>query len=105
MNDDDIETLRMRRQLWWSALIEGATLLMLVCIAVPLKHLAGSPEMVRVLGPVHGIAFIFYIWTSLNVAFGEGWSEWQLCRVLAAAFIPFGGFITARFIKTKLRTR
>lgn len=42
---------------------EGTTLLLLVLVAVPIKYLAGFPIATRIVGPVHGIAFLFYIWT------------------------------------------
>lgn len=56
--------LRRLRRLSW---IEGATLLLLVGVAVPLKRLAGWPDGVTLLGPVHGAAFLLYtglvLWT------------------------------------------
>jgi hypothetical protein len=36
------------------ALAEAATLLALVFVAVPLKHVAGLAEASRVFGPIHG---------------------------------------------------
>ncbi|WP_414445616.1 DUF3817 domain-containing protein [Burkholderia sp. 22PA0106] len=44
------------------SLVEGATLLLLVCVAVPLKHLAAFPPATRLMGPVHGVAFVLYTW-------------------------------------------
>lgn len=41
-----------------AGLFEGTTLLFLLLIAVPLKHLAGYPEIVSAAGPVHGLAFV-----------------------------------------------
>ena len=38
--------------------IEGVTLLTLIGIAVPLKHLAGEPMLVTLLGPLHGAVFL-----------------------------------------------
>ncbi len=35
-------------------LLEGISLLVLVGVAVPLKHLYHDPSLVRALGPVHG---------------------------------------------------
>ena len=44
----------------WAAVLEGVTLLVLLGIAVPLKHLAGVPNGVSWVGPVHGVAFMVY---------------------------------------------
>lgn len=94
--DNNSKVSPMRRFLVGAALLEGSTLLFLVTVAVPLKHLWGYPQMVSWFGPVHGVAFILYIWTALNVAMTEGWDNRRLRRVLAAAFIPLGGFVTVR---------
>jgi integral membrane protein len=46
------------RKLRIAGLIEGTTLLVLLLIAVPLKHIGGIPQFVSVMGPLHGAAFI-----------------------------------------------
>ncbi|WP_350009243.1 DUF3817 domain-containing protein [Pseudomonas sp. WHRI 8822A] len=87
------------RALIWAARFEGTTLLLLLCIAVPLKHLAGYPQLVSLLGPVHGVAFIIYVSITLKTATEHAWSSGVLLRVLFAALLPFGGFFTARFLQ------
>jgi len=84
--------------LQWIAMIEGITLLLLISIAVPLKHLAHLPLMVQLLGPIHGMMFILYLWSSINTAAEENWSKKHLIKVCCAAFIPFGGFIVSRLV-------
>lgn len=83
------------------SLVEGMTLLVLVGVAVPLKHLAGYPLLVSIVGPVHGLVFLFYLWVALNTIAGEGWSKGDIARVVLAAFIPGGAFLNAGFMKRK----
>jgi hypothetical protein len=45
------------RCLHWTSLTEGATLMLLVCLAVPLERMAGMPEFVSFIGPLHSAAF------------------------------------------------
>ncbi|WP_434652446.1 DUF3817 domain-containing protein [Pseudomonas sp. R3-56] len=97
MHNHDFNVSATRR-LRWMALFEGSTLLLLLGVAVPLKHLFGYPHAVSWLGPVHGVAFIIYIWLTLNVASAQGWSQSHLLRVVTAAFVPLGGFFTALFL-------
>ncbi|MGB0866086.1 MAG: DUF3817 domain-containing protein [Granulosicoccaceae bacterium] len=80
------------------ALIEGSTLLLLLFVAVPLKHKLGMPEAVSLLGPVHGMAFLLYI-LALISALGVGLID-SLKLVLGtiAAFIPFGSFVFERLM-------
>ena len=58
MNHQKMLQLRWLR---WASLAEGLTLVLLVCIAVPLKRMAGMPEFVSALGPLHGGAFLIYL--------------------------------------------
>lgn len=83
------------------ALIEGATLLALLGIAVPLKHLAGYPIAVTVMGPIHGAAFLLYFWMVFNVASSDGWTRGEIARLVVTAFVPFGALLTAGFLNRK----
>lgn len=87
------------RQLQWmraASLLEGTTLLALVLVAVPLKHLAGMPQATRIMGPIHGMAFLLYVWMLIRTVCAEGWPRSETMRLVIAAFIPFGAFINER---------
>jgi integral membrane protein len=89
------------RQLRIAALIEGCTLALLVCIAVPLKHLGGIPAATAIMGPIHGIAFIAYLWLIFSTRRELGWSNGEILRLLVPAFIPFGTFFNVGFLRRK----
>lgn len=89
------------RQMRRTSLFEGATLVALVCIAVPLKHVAGDPMLTSIMGPIHGIAFLIYMWTVIHVVSAGGWRKAEIARLVAAAFVPFGAFLTMRLLKRK----
>lgn len=86
---------RMRR----ASFAEGTTLLVLLLVAVPLKHLAGMPIGVRVMGPVHGLAFVFYFHTLIQTLSGGGWTRGQCVRMTLAAFVPLGTFFNERLLR------
>jgi len=75
------------------ALAEGISLLLLIGVAVPLKHFYGNPALVRALGPVHGLLFVLFVLNTLRVGVEYGWrfatTTW---KVLLACIIPFGTF-------------
>ena len=52
----------------------------------------------QVLGPLHGLLFIAYVLLALNLAPRAGWSAKTTLWVLAAAVIPFGGFVVDRWL-------
>jgi integral membrane protein len=73
--------------------IEGASLLVLLFIAMPLKYWAGLPEVVSVVGALHGAFFISYLLIIAYTTFKIRWSIlWALSAVIVA-FIPFGNII------------
>ncbi|MFC4314354.1 DUF3817 domain-containing protein [Steroidobacter flavus] len=101
MTTHSLARLRDLDHLRLAALFEGATLLALLTVAVPLKHLAGLPLAVSIAGPVHGLAFLVYLWLTINIAAGAEWSTRDLGRLLGAAFVPFGFVSTLRFIRRR----
>jgi integral membrane protein len=89
------------RNLRLVSFLEGATLVVLVCVAVPLKHLAGYPLATSVVGPIHGFAFLLYAWMLVQAVAGGGWTRDETLRCGIAAFIPFGAFLVAGLLKRK----
>ncbi len=73
--------------------VEGATLLILLLVAVPLKHLAGVPAAVSVMGPVHGVAFVAYLVALADNFAGGGWRPREMARVGLVALVPLGTFL------------
>lgn len=71
---------------------EGASFLILLCIAMPLKYLAGKPEMVRVVGMMHGLLFMLYILTLMQAKVEYGWSLKTMLLGMLASVVPFGPF-------------
>ncbi|HEU4538346.1 MAG TPA: DUF3817 domain-containing protein [Polyangiaceae bacterium] len=74
------------------ARLEGLSLLVLLGIAMPLKYLANMPLAVRVVGSLHGLFFVLYVF-AVGEAFTAG--RWRASRAfwaLVASVVPFGTF-------------
>jgi integral membrane protein len=84
-----------------AALAEGLTLLVLVLIAVPLKHVAGYAPATAIMGPIHGAAFLVYIGVMIDTVSGRKWPRREIVGIVAAAVIPFGAFFTLRLLARK----
>ncbi|MCU7556259.1 DUF3817 domain-containing protein [Macrococcus capreoli] len=82
--------------------LEGGSLLLLLGIAMPLKYFAGKPEVVTVIGSVHGFLFTVYVITLIMVTLKVKWPiKWPALGLLVA-FIPFGTFIYDHyFVRSK----
>ncbi|MEO0332007.1 MAG: DUF3817 domain-containing protein [Bacteroidota bacterium] len=75
------------------AILEGLTLLILVFVAVPLRHIFDYSAVSQVVGPVHGVLFLLFVFNTLSVGVEKGWKFSQTTwKVLLACFIPFGTF-------------
>ena len=72
---------------------EGTSLLLLLFIAMPLKYYAGKPEMVTIIGWIHGFLFVCYMLAALIVCLRYKWPFARLIVAFLAAFLPFGTFI------------
>lgn len=80
------------QRLRWMSWIEGGTLLLLVLVAVPLKRLAGLPEAVSVVGPIHGAAFVAYVVLVIWTVNSAPWRRTDALLLLVAAFVPLGAW-------------
>lgn len=96
-NEDLVQLRWMRR----ASLLEGGTLLLLVLVAMPLKHLAGLPQATTIMGPVHGMTFLLYVWMLIRTVSGGGWRRTDILRMAAAAFVPFGIFFTGAVLNRR----
>ena len=72
---------------------EGASFLVLLGVAMPLKYLAGWPMAVRVVGMAHGGLFLLYLIAVARAGRAAHWSVGIWLQALAAAVVPGGPFL------------
>lgn len=97
-SSDRFEELRQLGRMRAVSYLEGSTLLLLLGIAVPLKHFAGCPIATAIMGPAHGLAFVVYVWMLVQTWAGGEWSRADILRMFLAALIPFGAFWNERML-------
>jgi integral membrane protein len=78
------------------AYIVGVLLLVLVCVAMPLKYLAGKPLLVEIVGPTHGLLYMVYLAMSFDLAVRARWSLTRTVLVLLAGTVPGMSFVAER---------
>lgn len=99
MSDATDDTSKQLGRMRLASLLEATTLAILVFIAVPLKHAFGMPQAVSIMGPVHGLAFLFYLWMLIQSHFQFGWSAREWVRMVLCALVPLAGFVNERLLK------
>jgi integral membrane protein len=85
----DVHDPRMLRLV---SLLEGASFMVLLFIAMPLKYGFEQPEMVRWTGSIHGALFV---WCCIALADHALAARWKLRRFVWSVFlvtVPFGAF-------------
>jgi integral membrane protein len=85
-----------------AVLAEGITLLLLVGVAVPLRHLAGIRGATQIMGPIHGIAFVTCLWLLIEAASSGTLTLAEATRLLLAAVIPFGVIFSHQYLGQKI---
>ncbi len=93
MQTHPIKILRM------TGFLDGLSLLILLCIAIPLKYIWGIDTAVSIMGSIHGGIFIVYALAILYTAIRVNWSMLWSAAALLAAFVPLGNF----FLNVKLK--
>ncbi|MDO6389218.1 DUF3817 domain-containing protein [Pontibacter sp. BT731] len=72
---------------------EGISYLLLLGIAMPIKYMAGIPEVVKYTGWAHGLLFVLYMMSVLEVTLTHNWSIKKVAAAVVASLLPFGPFI------------
>jgi integral membrane protein len=83
--------------------VVGVLLILLVVVAVPLKHLAGIPEPVTVLGTAHGWLYALFFLSAVDLALRAKWTLKGSVIALVAGTIPFLSFLAERRVTRTMR--
>lgn len=79
-------------------LMEGISYLVLIGIAMPLKHIWDMPQFIYSTGMAHGLLFILYVFFVLLVTYQLKWSLNRCFWALFASLVPFGTFVADKRI-------
>lgn len=94
--DRSVERLRI------IGLVEGISFLVLMGIAMPLKYLAQMPVAVKYVGMIHGILFILYVLALGHATASRLWSPLKAMLLFVAAVVPFGTFVSDRWLRKQV---
>lgn len=75
------------------SIAEGISYILLLGVAVPLKRIAGIEDAVKYPGWVHGLLFIAYIFSLIDVAIARRWPIKWILLAFVASLLPFGPFV------------
>lgn len=85
------------------ALVEGCSFILLVCVGMPLKYLAGIPEPNWVIGAAHGGLFLLYVVLLFWAAISRKWPLWWTGVAFLASLLPIGTFLLDPSLRRELK--
>jgi integral membrane protein len=74
------------------AFLEGASLLLLLFFAMPMKYIFEQPIYVKHIGMGHGLLFIAYVILAFMLKMECNWNWKKFSIIAIASVIPFGTF-------------
>ncbi len=86
---------------YW-CLAEASTLLVLILVAVPLKHLADMSWAVSIMGPLHGTVFLGFCWNLVRLTASRELRAADALKLALAGSIPFGGLVSWKILSSNL---
>jgi integral membrane protein len=92
----------MNKKLSWlrkAGIAEGISFLVLLGIAMPLKYFLQQPMAVKIVGWIHGILFVAFLFLAWEVKTDRNKSLKWLATAFLAAIIPTGTFFFDKKLK------
>ncbi len=88
-----------------AAYVVGAVLAFMTVVGLPWKYLLGNEETTwyAVGWQLHGLLFMVYLVTVLDLAIRARWTPWRAVVVGVAGTIPFMSFILERRVRASLQ--
>ena len=80
------------------AFLEGASLLLLLFFAMPMKYYFQEPIFVKIIGMAHGVLFVAYIILAIMAKIELNWSFKKTGMICLASVVPFGTFMLRKNI-------
>jgi integral membrane protein len=81
------------------SIFEGISFLVLLFVAMPMKYVMDMPMAVTVVGWIHGVLFVLYIYIIFPTAKKMGWTFRKTLFGLVASILPFGPFLFDRNLR------
>ncbi|QDP94748.1 DUF3817 domain-containing protein [Microlunatus elymi] len=87
------------------AYVVGTLLIILMCIAVPLKYFAGDDRLVNVAGVAHGWLYMLLIISAIDLGRRAHWTWKRLLLIALAGTVPFLSFVAERSATKNVRAK
>lgn len=80
----------------------GVGLAILVFVGIPLQ-VAGYKQVVEIVGPIHGVLYIVYLFVALDLARRARFSLLEMLAMVGAGFLPGLAFVCEHYMSKRVR--
>ncbi len=80
-------------------IIEGISLIILFFIAVPVKYILGEPLLVRIVGTIHGLLWLYLLYNLKKVYDANLIDKDHAIKIIIASVVPFGFLFIDKTVK------
>lgn len=87
------------------AYLVGTLLIVLTCVGLPLKYVAGNDSVVTVVGIAHGYLYMVLIITAIDLGRRARWTWKRLLLIALAGTVPFLSFVAERSATKDVRPK
>jgi integral membrane protein len=98
---DEGASLRRYRAMAW---IVGVTLAVLCFVALPLQYAFNRPALGNAGWPIHGVLYIVYLATVVDLARRIRPNRWRLAAMVGAGFVPLLAFYVEHRVTQSILT-
>lgn len=84
--------------------IEGYSFLILLFIAMPMKHMFDIPIATKIVGMTHGLFVLAFIYQIIEAKKEAGFTGKETAIYSILSIIPFGSFYTDKELAKKMTT-
>lgn len=88
----EADKAKLTKQTFLVGHLEGVSFLVLLGIAMPLKYYFQMPKAVSIVGMLHGVLFVGFIYMLYQMYSEGGWSMKKCLMAFLLSLIPFGTF-------------
>lgn len=85
------------------AWVVGVLLVVLVCVAMPLKYIWHQPALVTYLGVAHGWLYMALLITAYDIGRRVAWPWVNLLLIALAGTVPFLSFVAEHYATRNVR--
>lgn len=81
------------------SLVEAASYLILLFIAMPMKYIGGNPIPVKIVGMAHGLLFCLFCIALLDAMLAKKWPLKPPFLIFMASLVPFAPLWVEKWLK------